>query len=121
MRQYVERQIIRALIDAALFASFLITVHNGEETVLIKSRDADAIMKEMFTTDDEMLYFYKSEAPKETFGWIKLVYGNSGPDVISDYTTNLEHLMKKPNAISDYWDADGPWKEFDDGKVPNRP
>jgi hypothetical protein len=66
----------------------------------------------MFSTDDEVLFLYNNINAPAAFGWVKFIYGNTGPDVINDYTTNLEPLMKKPQALADYWDSDGTWVEY---------
>jgi hypothetical protein len=36
-------------------------------------------------------------------GWVRFMYGESGWDVICDYTASpaIEALLEKPNAISD--------------------
>lgn len=45
----------------------------------------------MFSTDEEFLYAYDSDG--KHVGWVHLVYGNSGWDVISDNTNNLEDAL----------------------------
>ena len=54
-------------------------------------------MAAMFSTDEDYLYVHKG---KEKAGWVRFIYGESGWDVICDYTTNLESLMVEPNKIS---------------------
>jgi hypothetical protein len=102
MRQEVERKIAAALIDSALKAGYTITVNDGEEDVLKRSASADAILKAMFTTDEDRLYLHAQNA-KATFGWVLFIYGNDGWDVISDYTTNLEPIMGAANKLADYY------------------
>ncbi len=34
-------------------------------------------------------------------GWVRFIYGNDGWDVISDYTTNLEPVMKLVQPLID--------------------
>lgn len=91
MRIEVEKKIISALVKQSIEAGYLITVHNGEEDTIEHSISHDDIMKSIMTTDEEWLYMYKP-GEKNYFGWVYLVYGNDGWDVISDYTTNLEHI-----------------------------
>jgi hypothetical protein len=105
MRQEVERKIIEALITAALGRNYEIAVNDGE-TCSKYTDNFDVIMTRMFSVDEETLMLRHPDGER---GWVKLVYGNSGPDVISDYTTNLQPLMAEPDLIADYYDADGPW------------
>jgi hypothetical protein len=117
MRQEIERKIAIALINAAIKAGYKISVNNGgEDNEIEPTTDAAKVLKAMFATDDEYLLFFKGSA-KQHFAWAWFVYGNDGYDVISDYTTNIEHLMPEPNLIADYYDADGPWVSFEDFKA----
>lgn len=88
----IERDIARRVVNDALSAGHSITVNDGEEDVLIKSIDASAILKAMFSTDEDRLFFNK--------GWVYFIYGNDGYDVISDYTTNLEAVLKGANELA---------------------
>lgn len=77
---------------------FFITVNDGEEDVLLDSRDINAIFKAMMTTDED--YLLVSRETKSTrYGWVRFIYGNSGWDVINDYTTNLEETLKLTNKL----------------------
>lgn len=106
-RQNVERRICRALIKEAIALGYYVSVDNGEEVVLKKSQDCTAILKEMFSVDEEHLRFHtKNEDDSfESRGWVFLVYGNDGWDVIADYTigerSNCEVFMTEANKLSD--------------------
>lgn len=89
----IEEQIAKRVIKDALAAGFKLSVFDSDEITLEKSSDADEIFKAMFTSDDDRLYFYKEGVDDGYFGWVWFIYGNSGWDVISDYTTNLEHVV----------------------------
>lgn len=82
-RIMVERKIVSKVVKDALDAGFTVDVFNGEETVIKDSKDMAAILKEMFSVDDERLYFRKAG---QRMGWVQLIYGNDGTDVIADYT-----------------------------------
>ena len=107
MRQYVERQIIGALVRDLLTAGYSISVWNGEDFEVQCADTYGAVIKALDTTDEDRLDIHHAKGA--AIGWVQLIYGNSGPDVISDYTTNLEPYMKNAQALSDYWDADGPF------------
>lgn len=100
-RQHAEYAVISAFVKSALEAGHTLAVHNGEEIVLDYSGSYRAIMKEIMSTDDDFLIVYPIGATSgPRMGWVRLIYGNDGPDVISDYTTNLEHLMGKADEVS---------------------
>ena len=97
-RRKMERAVCSALVKAGLEAGYGIGVYNGEETVIKNSTSFKAIMAELFSVDEESLLFWKDG---KKAGHVFLVYGNDGWDVICDYTTNLEHIMERPNRVSD--------------------
>lgn len=103
MRQEVERKIAKAVIDSAIQAGYYIDVDDREETVLRSSRDADAVLSAMFTTDEDKLYLSHQENDVSYEGWVYFVYGNDGWDVVNDYTTNLEPIMTEANRLADYY------------------
>lgn len=100
MRQMVEREIAEQLIKDALAAGYTLGVNDGEEITLRHCGSAEMVLKAMFTTDEDYLLVYDNEDASH-FGWVRFVYGNDGYDVISDYSTNLEHIMAGANKISD--------------------
>ena len=79
----IDRMIATYAVDAFLKAGFLLGVNDGVETTLRQSRDRDAILAAMFTTDEDWLHVYRlhDEAP---YGWVRLIYGNTGWDVINN-------------------------------------
>lgn len=105
----LELRIAAALVKSALDAGYAITVDDGDEDVIKRERDPAAIMNALFSTGRTRLYLHRPEVsvggvPKtwhaKPFAWVKLIWGN-GPDVISDYTLNVESLMTEPNAIAE--------------------
>ncbi len=101
MRQEVERKIAKAFIKQAIAAGYEIAVNNGEEET--KAFDNVAtVLKAMFLTDEDYLIVFNGK-DGERFGWVRFIYGNDGWDVISDYTTNLEHVMSEAKKISDHY------------------
>jgi hypothetical protein len=92
MRIEIERQVARRAIAALLAAGHEVSVHDGEEFALRRSRDPKAILGAMFSTDEDELISHGAKGVGP--GWVKFVYGNDGWDVISDYTTNLEKVLE---------------------------
>jgi hypothetical protein len=98
LRMELEMRIPRAAVKGLLAAGYLITVYDGEEDTLVRSSDAKAILKATRTTDED--YLLASTASRNDAGWVRFIYGNEGPDVINDYTVNLEDALKGANAIA---------------------
>ena len=106
MRQEVERKIAVAAITQLLAAGYSLGVNDSEETTIHHSRDAKAIEKAMFTTDDDYLLVYvkgdDEKDPRPQY-WIHFVYGNDGFDVMSDYSVHLEPDLTKANEIAAHY------------------
>jgi hypothetical protein len=97
-RQNIEKAVIRAFVKSALADGCEIAVHDGEDICLRRSTDQTKIMAAIMSTDEDKLYVYKDA---KVIGWVFLVYGNDGWDVICDYTVNLEPLMVACNELSE--------------------
>jgi hypothetical protein len=97
----LEEQIAKAAIEELLSAGYALGVNDGEETTITNSTDKDAVLKAMFTTDEDLLLAYKDG---KQVGWVRFVYGNSGYDVINDHTMNLEPALVKTTALADEYD-----------------
>jgi hypothetical protein len=95
----VERRIVLALIDRALDEGYELSVYDGDHAYLW-TRDRDAVIADIMETDDDYLRVRK-RANDGTLGWVRLVYGNDGWDVICDYTTNLEALLAPVLALAE--------------------
>lgn len=105
-RQAIEKSIARRVVRDALADGYTIAVNNGGNQDEYEGMDFVKVMAAMFQTDDETLYLNKGD---EKRSWIKFIYGNDGPDVIHDYTTNLEGILTGAHALaSRYEEGDGP-------------
>ncbi len=101
-RQRAEYAVISAFVKSALAAGHTLGVNNGEETVVKYSKSYKQIMGAIMSTDEERILVYpKSATSGPRMGWVMLVYGNSGWDVICDCTENVEHLLVKAGEVSD--------------------
>jgi hypothetical protein len=91
-RQRVEQTIALTAAQVLLDAGFSLGVDDGEEITLTHSRDIEAVKRALFTTDEDYLYVYEAgrnlnEKDTRPDGWVRLIYGNDGWDVISDYSS----------------------------------
>jgi hypothetical protein len=77
-----ERTITRRIVKAALAKGYTVSVYDGEEFALRRSSSERAIMKAIYSTDEDTLVMHGGE---RRIGQIYLVWGN-GEDVVTDYT-----------------------------------
>lgn len=102
-RLAVEQDIVTKLVDALLKAGYVLRVNDGEDSYPEATQDRATVLEQLGEVDDEHIEVgtpVTSGKPKRV-GWIRLVYGNDGYDVISDYTTNLEEVLKPINDYAD--------------------
>lgn len=92
LRQAIERHIVGKLVDALLADGYSLSVScdGGETREIEKSTDKAAILKEIMASDEDYVYCHKDGRRPHIF----LVYGNSGWDVISDYSESLEPIIR---------------------------
>lgn len=88
-RMGVERRIVKMLVTNALSAGYELSVYDGEEYHPWTTDEAE-VLDAILNTDEDWLRYRKNGAMA---GTVYLVYGNSGWDVIADYSVSLEdHL-----------------------------
>lgn len=112
-RQRIEREIVGKIIDDALAAGYRVSVSLERgydlDEMLHASTDKEKIMDEAFAGDECHLFIH--DATGETVidgaiisrGWIYLVFGNDGWDVISDYSVRLEEFLKGAETLAASW------------------
>jgi len=102
-RQKIERQIARKTATDLIAAGYSVAVFDGEEIALEASTDVRAIIAAMFSTDEDYLFAMTPAdgGAMKRAGWVRFIYGNTGYDVINDYTTNLEAALAGTNALAD--------------------
>lgn len=112
--QDMEQRIVRAFVEDAIAAGYRLAVSLERgydvEDMLLGSVDPKEIMKEAFAGDDAHIFIQPGAGPTldedlrvVSLGWVFIVLGNDGWDVISDYTANnlTEQLLTRANALSD--------------------
>jgi hypothetical protein len=104
LRILIERAIIRRAVEDIIAGGGLVTVFDGEEYGLLRSANRDAIMAELGACDEEYLNVVKPDDTAKSgyrlVGSILLVYGNDGWDVIADYHSGLEQVLKGANDLA---------------------
>lgn len=98
-RLKLEMTIVRAYVKAILAAGHFVTVNDGGEDTVIKSRKLNEIVKAMRTTDEDVLKL-TNDAGHAT-GWLYFVYGNEPHEVLNDHTVNLSSIL---DPVTDKYD-----------------
>ena len=89
-RRQTERIIVRAILTKAKREGYAISLDNGEEIIKLSPlKTVKAMIEECFSVDDEALLLEKDGKK----GWVSLVYGNTGFDVICDYSPRLDDFL----------------------------
>ncbi len=79
----LEKQAVAEFVAIALADGYAVSVYDGEETTVTRSKDRQAIINALFTTDSDTLKL-RSDDGKITASF-QFIYGN-GVDVLSDYS-----------------------------------
>jgi hypothetical protein len=114
-RQRIEQKIALTAVKQLLAEGYLLGVNDGEETTVHHSRDASAIEAALFTTDEDYIYVYIDADQDDPLNvmpvdlrpdyWVRLVYGNDGWDVISDYSVALEIHLSEAHALATHYET----------------
>jgi hypothetical protein len=97
VRLALEADIVKMTVDALLVAGYALHVAENDD-LPAPTTSRDVILGVLGETDDEHLM--ASRDGKRS--WVYFVYGNDGWDVISDYTVDLEDVLK---PVSEFCDA----------------
>jgi hypothetical protein len=106
-RQKIERRVVSQLVTDLLDAGFVLSVCQGDnrDEPCPPTIEKKEIMLKLGECDDDRLFVYSADADDHAYrthavtGWVYLVYGNDGWDVIANYTGNLEKHMTLTNAL----------------------
>lgn len=85
-RMEMERRMASALVKAILDRGYTVSVDNGEDWAISRSRSYRAVMDALWQTDEEYVLAYSADGKRA--GTFFLVYGNDGYDLIADFTDN---------------------------------
>ena len=113
MTRKVETEIVSQFVRDALAAGYRLAVSLDRgydvDEMLLGSTDSEKIMAEAFAGDECHIFIQPADGPTVedgqvvSKGWVYLVLGNDGWDVISDYSTNIEPLLTNALKISDQY------------------
>jgi hypothetical protein len=99
----LERRIARRAVNGLLEAGYQLSVFDGEEITVKRSEKPGVIMHALGTTDEDKLIVHaprsKTDKNAPRVGFVWLVYGNSGYDLIADFGGTHEHFPKIEAAL----------------------
>ena len=111
-RMLVERAIVRHLVDEILGKGYRIAVTNGDDEYPPTS-DRDTLLDDLYVADEERIYIVDS-SNNTNLGWIYLVYGNDGYDVIANHTVDISPIINTTNNLCMALDDTNPTATLDD-------
>lgn len=86
-RMKIEKAIIATLVESAIAKGYNLSVCDGEAWPLKRSTSVADVMAALFSTDEETIAI---RIDRELVGFVALIYGNDGYDVIADHTDTEE-------------------------------
>lgn len=107
-RLNMEHRIASRLIRDAIADGCLVNVYNGEDFSIRHSATPVFAIRELMQTDEDRIDLLRViDGKPKRIGWVHLVYGNTGYDVISDYSANdaTEALVAGATALADELEA----------------
>ena len=93
-----QRAIIERIISDAVGEGYSLEVFNGEEVIIRHSRDERAVMAALETTKEDQLRFRREG---KRVGFVRLVYGNEGWAVASEFSPILAPIMAGARGVSE--------------------
>jgi len=105
----IERSIVKTIIQDALDFGYVVMHHNGEEATITvhpsddREKAVSDIMDEIRQCDEEQLIFSDpKDWPGKRVGFVFLVYGNDGYDVICDHTDSeeMDQILAGANELA---------------------
>lgn len=121
MRQRVERMILRAVVRECLQKGYALNVYNGGDEMELPepTTSLKTILDACMAADEDRLWVCRPRKPEDgppdyrkwdrrletpgwrAVGWVLFVYGNSGWNVVSDHTVNLQDVMGPAEALTE--------------------
>lgn len=100
-RLEIEKIIREKLVDELLADGYELAIHDGEECTECGT-DGDKAKKTLGACDEEWIFTRKGGKKATVF----LVYGNSGYDVICDYSIVLQKVIDKLDPMIDEFERE---------------
>ena len=104
LKRNVEREIVQMAVNSLILAGYTIAVKSGDQVQQRRTNRVDAIMRAIQSSDEDTLVVCKFDTLNDqwnSYGYVYLVYGNDGWDVISDNTVNLEKDLAPATQLAE--------------------
>lgn len=89
----LEMRIADEVAKALIGHGYVLRVYDGEEFVTKRTTDPRLIADNMFETDEAILVLFRPDQQTRV-GYVQFIYGNSGHDVVSDWTMNVDEIVQ---------------------------
>lgn len=97
----IEKRILRSILLSLTREGFNLRIHDGGGWASELSNDVKYLTSNCMSTDEDIICVYRPNQPPNTrHGWVHLVYGNDGFDVINDYAVIIEDELKAAFAVA---------------------
>jgi hypothetical protein len=104
-RRLMELAIVEAAVDGILAAGYAVAVDNGGDSYEVKpTQEKATIMAGLFATDDEKLIAIHPTG--FSAGWVQMVYGNDGYDVLCDWTRSMHTPLAAAIGLSEKFERE---------------
>lgn len=103
-RVRMEMQIAQRVVRDAIKAGWRLTVDYGEDELPVEnSASVERVVAALLECDEEYLILrrFDGNGAQTAKGWVRFVYGNSGWDVICDYSVNIEGVLAGAEALAE--------------------
>lgn len=98
----VARKILRTAVREIIEAGYLIRVWDGRAMAVAATTSPTVVMAGIGRCDDETLYV-RTPDPQDgvcSFGWIELMHGGAGFDVLRSFSPSMDALLARPVSLS---------------------
>ncbi|MGY3428588.1 hypothetical protein [Bradyrhizobium canariense] len=94
----IDREIATKVVDALITDGYSITCDLQDlEPEFVRSTDRDGILEYMWQMEWVEMNVHKENLR----GWLRLIFGENGFDLVQDYTVDLEHIVEP--ICEPYW------------------
>lgn len=96
----IDRLIAERIILCCLDQGYEVRVHDGEGWDGPATKDFVLLVSKLFQADVTSLYIYPPNS-RQHVGWVLLIGGESGWDVIVDHSMSIEPLLKEAEKLAE--------------------
>lgn len=105
-RQIIETVIVAQILQDAVKLGYAVSLNDGYETVVSQSSEVNVILAASRSTDTDTLAFHEPGHPWPV-GFVELIYGNDGWDVIADHTDSprIREILRRAEQRAEKFES----------------